>query len=346
MDRRLLITGGAGFIAGNLVHHWVAKYPNDKIVVLDSLTYASNIKTIQPLIDNKTIDFFEGDINDSRLLEKLFEGYEINYVAHLAAESHVDRSISGPEVFLKSNIFGTYKLLESFYNYWKRNKSPNDWRFLHVSTDEVYGSLLENDLPFDENTSYDPRSPYSASKAASDHLASAWFHTYDLPVMISNCSNNYGPYHYPEKLIPLTLTRIIKGKTIPVYGDGKNIRDWLYVEDHCAALESILLKGQPGRSYCIGGNNEVKNIDLVNTLCSLMDELSPEYNYNLPVIPSSELIKFVKDRPGHDERYAINPSRVMQELNWKPKVDILTGLRKTVLWYLQNRSWWEPLIKD
>ena len=346
MDRRLLVTGGAGFIAGNLVHHWVKTYPKDKIVVIDSLTYASNIQTIKSLIDNKTIDFFKGDINDSKLLEKLFDEYNINHVAHLAAESHVDRSISGPEVFLKSNVHGTYKLLESFYNHWKRNKYPKDFRFLHVSTDEVFGSLSENDIPFNENTSYDPRSPYSATKAASDHLANAWFHTYDLPVLISNCSNNYGPYHYPEKLIPLTFTKIIKGETIPVYGDGKNIRDWLYVEDHCAALECILLKGKPGRSYCIGGNNELKNIDLVHTLCSLMDELSPEYNYKLPVIPSHELIKFVKDRPGHDERYAIDPSRVMKELNWRPTVDIMTGLRKTLEWYLQNRSWWEPLIKD
>jgi dTDP-glucose 4,6-dehydratase len=338
--RHLLITGGAGFIAGNLVHHWAAAHPGDTVVVLDALTYAGNRATIAPLIEAGRIVFVEGDIRDAGLVAWLLSEHSLTHVAHLAAESHVDRSISAPGAFLSTNVDGTFTLLEAFRTHWQAAGSPDDWRFLHVSTDEVFGSLEPEDPAFNETTAYSPRSPYAASKAASDHLARAWQHTYGLPLLVSNCSNNYGPYHFPEKLIPLTLINILLGRPIPVYGDGSNVRDWLYVEDHCRALERVLLAGAPGRTYCIGGCNEVANIELVHLLCALMDELAQE----LPVRPSRELIRFVADRPGHDRRYAINASRIKAELGWEPQVSVAEGLRRTVRWYLANRSWWEPLL--
>ena len=340
MSRHLLITGGAGFIAGNLVHHWCAAHPQDRLVVLDALTYAGNRATIEPLIQARQVTFVEGDIGDRALVDRLLTDHEISHLAHLAAESHVDRSISSPGAFLATNVTGSFTLLEAFRAHWQRAGEPEHWRYLHVSTDEVFGSLEPGDPPFSETTAYGPRSPSAASKAASDHLARAWQHTYGLPVIVSNCSNNYGPYHFPEKLIPLTLINILLGRPIPVYGDGSNVRDWLYVADHCRALERILLAGTPGRTYCIGGRNEVANLDLVHLLCDLMDELAPD----LPRRPSRELITFVADRPGHDRRYAIDASRIEAELGWLPEVSVEQGLRRTVAWYLANRCWWEPLL--
>lgn len=342
IPRHLLITGGAGFIAANLVHHWAAAHPDDRIVVLDALTYAGNRATIAPLIEAGRISFVHGDIGDRPLVDDLLAEHGITHVAHLAAESHVDRSITGPGAFLSTNVTGTFTLLEAFRAHWQAAGSPEGWRFLHVSTDEVFGSLEPSDPPFSETTPYSPRSPYAASKASSDHLARAWQHTYGLPVLVSNCSNNYGPFHFPEKLIPLTLINILLGRPIPVYGDGSNVRDWLYVQDHCRALERILLAGDPGRTYCIGGCNEVANLDLVRMLCDLMDEQAPE----LPVRPSRELIRFVADRPGHDRRYAIDATRIREELGWQPQVTVQEGLRRTVQWYLSHRSWWQPLLSE
>ena len=342
MTRSLLITGGAGFIAGNLVHHWATAHPADRLLVLDALTYAGNRATIAPLIDCGRVTFVHGNITDAPLVAQVLSDHAITHVAHLAAESHVDRSISGPGAFLDTNIHGTFVLLEGFRAHWESAGRPDAWRFLHVSTDEVFGSLEPDDPAFHEGTPYSPRSPYAASKAASDHLARAWQHTYGLPVLISNCSNNYGPYHFPEKLIPLTLINILLGRPIPVYGDGRNVRDWLYVEDHCRALDRILEAGAPGRTYCIGGCNEVANLDLVHQLCDLMDELAPE----LPVQPSRDLIRFVADRPGHDRRYAIDASRLQHELGWQPQVTVAEGLRRTVAWYLAHPDWWRPLLSD
>ncbi len=344
MTRHVLITGGAGFIAGNLTHHWCAAHPEDRVVVLDALTYAGNRATIQPLIEAGRIRFVRGDITDRPLVDGLLAEETISHVAHLAAESHVDRSISGPGAFLSTNVTGTFTLLEAFRAHWQQAGRPEHWRFLHVSTDEVFGSLEADDPPFCESTSYDPRSPYSASKAASDHLARAWHHTYGLPVLVSNCSNNYGPYHFPEKLIPLSLVNILQGKPIPVYGDGQNVRDWLYVEDHCRALDLILTKGEPGSTYCIGGRNEVANIDLVTMLCDLLDALAPENGVSLPVSPSRQLITSVADRPGHDRRYSIDASKMEAELGWRPQVSVQEGLRRTVEWYLAHQEWWQPLL--
>lgn len=342
MTRSLLITGGAGFIAGNLVHHWAASHPQDRLVVLDALTYAGNRATIAPLIDIGRVAFVHGSITDAPLVAKVLADHAVSHVAHLAAESHVDRSISGPGAFLDTNIHGTFVLLEGFRNHWEAAGRPDGWRFLHVSTDEVFGSLEPHDPAFHEATPYAPRSPYAASKAASDHLARAWQHTYGLPVLVSNCSNNYGPYHFPEKLIPLTLINILLGRPIPVYGDGSNVRDWLFVEDHCRALDRILEAGIPGSTYCIGGCNEVANLDLVHQLCDLMDELAPD----LPVRPSRDLIRFVTDRPGHDRRYAIDASLLQRELGWQPQVTVAEGLRRTVAWYLAHPDWWRPLLSD
>lgn len=338
--RSIVITGGAGFIGSNFVHHWCENYPEDRVIVLDALTYAGNLNNLATLKDRKNFRFLQGDICDRALVDQLFAGENIDTVAHFAAESHVDRSILGPGAFVQTNVVGTFTLLESFRQHWLSNHQPDNYRFLHVSTDEVYGSLGVDDPAFTETTPYAPNSPYSASKAGSDHLARAYFHTYGMPTIITNCSNNYGSYHFPEKLIPLMCINILLGKPLPVYGDGQNVRDWLYVRDHCQALDTVIHKGKVGETYNIGGNNEVKNIDLVRMLCELMDELAPD----LPVKPAQNLITFVKDRPGHDRRYAIDASKIRTELGWQPQETVEGGLRKTIQWYLDHRDWWQPLL--
>jgi dTDP-glucose 4,6-dehydratase len=338
--RSIVITGGAGFIGSNFVHHWCENYPEDRVIVLDALTYAGNLHNLATLKDRKNLRFLQGDICDRALVDELFASENIDTVAHFAAESHVDRSILGPGAFVQTNVVGTFTLLESFRQHWLSNHQPDNYRFLHVSTDEVYGSLGLDDPAFTETTPYAPNSPYSASKAGSDHLARAYFHTYGMPTIITNCSNNYGSYHFPEKLIPLMCINILLGKPLPVYGDGQNVRDWLYVRDHCQALDTVIHKGKAGETYNIGGNNEVKNIDLVRMLCDLMDELAPD----LPVKPAQNLITFVKDRPGHDRRYAIDASKIRTELGWQPQETVEGGLRKTIQWYLDHRDWWQPLL--
>ena len=338
--RSIVITGGAGFIGSNFVHHWCENYPEDRVIVLDALTYAGNLNNLATLKDRKNFRFLQGDICDRALVDQLFAGENIDTVAHFAAESHVDRSILGPGAFVQTNVVGTFTLLESFRQHWLSNHQPDNYRFLHVSTDEVYGSLAVDDPAFTETTPYAPNSPYSASKAGSDHLARAYFHTYGMPTIITNCSNNYGSYHFPEKLIPLMCINILLGKPLPVYGDGQNVRDWLYVRDHCQALDTVIHKGKAGETYNVGGNNEVKNIDLVRMLCDLMDELAPD----LPVKPAQNLITFVKDRPGHDRRYAIDASKIRTELGWQPEETVEGGLRKTIQWYLDHRDWWQPLL--
>jgi dTDP-glucose 4,6-dehydratase len=339
-SRNILITGGAGFIGSNFVHHWCKSYKSERVVVLDALTYAGNRQNLATLEGKANLRFVQGNICDRDLVERLLQEEEIDTIAHFAAESHVDRSILGPGAFIQTNVVGTFTLLESFRNRWEALGKPLDHCFLHVSTDEVYGSLGTSDPAFSETTPYAPNSPYSASKAGSDHLARAYYHTYGMPTIITNCSNNYGPYHFPEKLIPLMCINILLGKSLPVYGDGQNIRDWLYVEDHCRALDVVINRGKPGETYNIGGNNEVKNIDLVEQICDLMDELAPD----LPVKPAKKLITFVKDRPGHDRRYAIDATKIKKELGWTPQVTVQEGLCQTVLWYLSNRSWWQPLL--
>ena len=338
--RSIVITGGAGFIGSNFVHHWCENYPEDRVIVLDALTYAGNLNNLGTLKDRKNFRFLQGDICDRALVDELFASENIDTVAHFAAESHVDRSILGPGAFVQTNVVGTFTLLESFRQHWLSNHQPDNYRFLHVSTDEVYGSLGVDDPAFTETTPYAPNSPYSASKAGSDHLARAYFHTYGMPTIITNCSNNYGSYHFPEKLIPLMCINILLGKPLPVYGDGQNVRDWLYVRDHCQALDTVIHKGKAGETYNIGGNNEVKNIDLVRMLCELMDELAPD----LPVKPAQNLITFVRDRPGHDRRYAIDASKIRTELGWQPQETVEGGLRKTIQWYLDHRDWWQPLL--
>lgn len=337
----LLITGGAGFIGANFVHHWHRTHPGDRLIVLDALTYAGNRATLAPLEGLANFRFVRGDIGDRALVAQLFASEQVDTVAHFAAESHVDRSILGPDAFIQTNVVGTFTLLEAFRHHWQDQGQPDHYRFLHVSTDEVYGSLGPNDPAFTETTPYAPNSPYSASKAGSDHLARAYFHTYGMPTLITNCSNNYGPYHFPEKLIPLMIVNILQGKSLPVYGDGQNVRDWLFVLDHCRALERVILRGTPGETYNVGGNNEAKNIDLVQTLCDRMDELAPD----LPVRPARNLITFVTDRPGHDRRYAIDASKIRRDLGWVPETSLEEGLRQTVSWYLAHPTWWEPLLQ-
>ena len=341
-SRKIVVTGGAGFIGSNFVRHWCNSYHQDRLVVLDALTYAGNRANIADLEPTANLRFVQGDICDRNLVAQLLLEEDIDTIAHFAAESHVDRSILGPGAFVQTNVVGTFTLLEAFRQHWLQQDKPADYRFLHVSTDEVYGSLEADDPAFSETTPYTPNSPYSASKAGSDHLARAYYHTYGMPTMITNCSNNYGPYHFPEKLIPLMCINILLGKPLPVYGDGQNIRDWLYVEDHCRALDTVIHQGQPGETYNIGGNNEVKNLDLVKLLCKLMDELATD----IPVKPSSKLISFVKDRLGHDRRYAIDATKISSELGWTPQVTVEEGLRKTVQWYLQNQQWWQPLLSE
>lgn len=312
------------------------------MVVLDALTYAGNRKSLADLEGHANFRFVQGDICDRPLVDAILREEAIDTVAHFAAESHVDRSILGPDAFIRTNVVGTFTLLESFRQNWEAKNRPTGDRFLHVSTDEVYGSLSSDAPGFTETTPYAPNSPYSASKAGSDHLARAYYHTYGVPTIITNCSNNYGPYHFPEKLIPLMCINILLGKPLPVYGDGQNIRDWLYVGDHCCALDVVIHRGQTGETYNIGGNNEVKNIDLVNRLCELMNELAPD----LPVRPAQKLITFVKDRAGHDRRYAIDATKIKTELGWTPAETVEGGLRRTIEWFLTNRDWWQPLLSE
>ncbi len=340
LSHRLLITGGAGFIGSNFVHHWAETHPGDRLVVLDALTYAGNRANLADLQDSANLRFVQGDICDGSLVAQLLQEEKVDRVVHFAAESHVDRSILGPAAFIQTNVVGTFTLLEQFRQYWLAQSQPDAYRFLHVSTDEVYGSLGPHDPGFRETTPFAPNSPYSASKAGSDHLVRAYFHTYGLPTLITNCSNNYGPYHFPEKLIPLMIINILQGKALPVYGDGQNIRDWLYVRDHCRAIDRVLAAGTPGETYNVGGNNEVKNLDLVQTLCGLVQELDPD----LPVRPPQNLITFVRDRPGHDRRYAIDATKIQRDLGWFPEETLETGLRKTVTWYLTHQDWWQPLL--
>ncbi len=337
----ILVTGGAGFIGGNFVLRFMAM-KNRGLVNLDRLTYAGNLQTLEPVSDEPNYCFYQGDIGDRTLVAQILEKYQPEAVINFAAESHVDRSIHGPGDFIQTNIVGTFNLLESVRAYYEKlgNGQKNKFRFLHVSTDEVYGTLDQTDPPFAETNPYEPNSPYAASKAASDHLVRAWFHTYGLPVLTTNCSNNYGPYQFPEKLIPLVIHNALKGKQLPVYGDGKQVRDWLYVEDHCDAIRVVLERGCLGETYNIGGNNEKTNISVVETICRILDQLRPRADQKSYL----EQITFVKDRPGHDRRYAINASKISNELGWKPKETFETGIQKTVQWYLDHQDWVEGVI--
>jgi len=332
----VLITGGAGFIGANFVLDWVA-YTEEKIVNLDKLTYAGNLESLAALNNKPQHVFVQGDIGDVALLPKLLAEHQPRAVLNFAAESHVDRSIHGPGEFIETNIVGTFRLLESVRGYWHglNAEAQSQFRFLHVSTDEVYGSLAPQDPAFTEVHQYEPNSPYSASKAASDHLVRAWHHTYGLPVLTTNCSNNYGPLHFPEKLIPLMIVNALAGKPLPVYGDGMQVRDWLYVKDHCSAIRRVLEGGRLGETYNVGGWNEKPNIDIVKTVCALLDELRPRADGQ----SYAQQITFVKDRPGHDRRYAIDARKLEKELGWRPAETFETGIRKTVAWYLDNAEW-------
>ena len=339
----MLVTGGAGFIGSNFVLDWFAE--SDRLgllrplVNLDKLTYAGNPANLASLAGRADYMFVQGDICDAALVSGLFAGHRPRAIVHFAAESHVDRSITGPEAFLKTNVDGTFTLLQAARAYYAEltGEEREHFRFLHVSTDEVYGTLGKDDPAFHEETPYAPNSPYAASKAASDHLVRAWVHTYGLPAIVTNCSNNYGPYHFPEKLIPLMITHALEGKPLPVYGDGQQIRDWLYVKDHCSAIRTVLAKGRMGETYNVGGGNQRANLDVVNTLCALLDELRPDS----PYAPHQHLIRFVTDRPGHDRRYAIDARKIESELGWHAAESFETGLRKTVAWYLENTAWVE-----
>jgi dTDP-glucose 4,6-dehydratase len=332
----ILVTGGAGFIGANFVLDWLAQ-SGEAVVNLDKLTYAGNLESLASLKGDPRHIFVQGDIGDAVLVNKLLAEHRPRAIVNFAAESHVDRSIHGPGDFIQTNIVGTFHLLEAVRGYWSglADAERSAFRFLHVSTDEVYGSLAKDDPAFSETHRYEPNSPYSASKAASDHLVRAYHHTYGLPVLTTNCSNNYGPYHFPEKLIPLMIVNALAGKPLPVYGDGRQIRDWLYVRDHCSAIRCVLEKGRLGEVYNVGGWNEKANIDIVHTVCALLDELAPN-----PLRPrSSVLITYVQDRPGHDRRYAIDARKIERELGWKPVETFETGIRKTVQWYLDNADW-------
>ncbi|MFN4156878.1 MAG: dTDP-glucose 4,6-dehydratase [Gemmobacter sp.] len=333
---KILVTGGAGFIGSAVVRQAVAR--GHHVVNLDALTYAANPANVAEVAGSPLYAFEHADIRDRKGLDRVFAAHAPGAVMHLAAESHVDRSIDGPGAFIETNISGTYHLLEAARAFWLGAGRPEAFRFHHISTDEVFGSLGATGQ-FTEATPYDPRSPYSASKAASDHLVRAWGETYGLPVLLTNCSNNYGPYHFPEKLIPVVILNALHGRAIPVYGQGVNVRDWLFVEDHADALLCVLEKGAVGRSYNIGGENEAANIDIVRMICALMDEMRPEG------APHDRLITFVADRPGHDLRYAIDPARIRAELGWRPSVSLEEGLRQTVAWYLANEGWWRPLLE-
>jgi len=331
----ILVTGGAGFIGSNFVLDWF-KTSDEPVVNLDALTYAGNLENLASLKDDARHVFVQGDICDRALIDQLLATHRPRAIVHFAAESHVDRSIHGPGAFMRTNVEGTFTLLEAARAYWTglEPQAKAGFRFHHVSTDEVYGSLKAEDPPFAETNPYEPNSPYSASKAASDHLVRAWHHTYGLPVVTTNCSNNYGPYHFPEKLIPLMIVNALAGKPLPVYGDGQQIRDWLYVTDHCSGIRAVLTGGALGETYNIGGWNEKANIDIVKTVCALLDELRPD-----PAGPYARLITYVTDRPGHDRRYAIDARKIERELGWRPAETFETGIRKTVQWYLSNEDW-------
>lgn len=335
----ILVTGSAGFIGANFVLDWLST-EGEPVVSLDALTYAGNRANLASLDNDERHLFVHGDICDASMVSSIIEEHRPRAVVHFAAESHVDRSIHGPAEFLRTNVQGTFTLLEAARAYYTTldNAGKTAFRFVHVSTDEVYGSLGSDDAPFSETTPYAPNSPYSASKAASDHFVRAYFHTYGLPVITTNCSNNYGPYQFPEKLIPLMILNALSGKPLPVYGDGLNVRDWLYVADHCNGIRAVLENGMPGETYNIGGLNEKKNIEIVQDICTLLDELHPS-----PDGPYARLITYVKDRPGHDRRYAINPSKIMRNLGWEPRETFESGIRKTVQWYLDNASWTESI---
>lgn len=333
---KLLVTGGAGFIGSAVVRQAITA--GHAVVNLDALTYAACLANVASVSDSPNYSFERADICDAAALTRILDQHKPDAIMHLAAESHVDRSIDGPGSFIETNITGTYTLLQAARSYWEGQGRPDTFRFHHISTDEVFGSL-GSEGQFTETTPYDPRSPYSASKAASDHLVRAWAETYGLPVVLTNCSNNYGPYHFPEKLIPVVILKALAGLPLPIYGDGSNVRDWLYVEDHADALLLVLQKGALGRSYNIGGENERSNLELVTTLCAILDELRPG------AAPYAEQITFVTDRPGHDARYAIDPTRIREELGWRPSVTVEEGLRLTVQWYLENEDWWRPLLE-
>ncbi len=335
-DNGILVTGGAGFIGSNFVLHWVGS-GKGLVVNVDALTYASNLRNLDSLKGNTNHVFVHGNICDAELMTRTLAEHRPRAIVHFAAESHVDRSIMGPDAFLKTNIDGTFTLLQAARAYVTTlsEEEREAFRFVHVSTDEVYGTLGPEDPAFSETTPYAPNSPYAASKAASDFLGRAWFHTYKLPVLITNCSNNYGPYQFPEKLIPLIITHALTGKPLPIYGDGMQVRDWLFVEDHCKAIVEVLEKGVVGETYNIGGNNQRSNLEVVKTICALLDELVPDSPYK----PHAQLITYVKDRPGHDRRYAIDARKIGNELGWKPAESFETGMRKTIQWYLSNEEW-------
>lgn len=335
--QNVLVTGGAGFIGSNFVRYLLNQEPDARIINLDALTYAGSLANLQDLPFPDRHIFVQGNICEAPFIQALFLQYQIDTVVHFAAESHVDRSILGPGEFVQTNIVGTFSLLEAARQAWIVEKllPLEQVRFHHVSTDEVFGTLALNDPPFNENTPYSPRSPYSASKAASDHLVRAYHHTYGLPVTISNCTNNYGPFQFPEKLIPLMILNAIEGKPLPVYGDGMQVRDWLFVEDHCEAIYLVLKNGKLGETYAIGGNNQPPNLEIVNTICDVMDELLPASQFS----PHASLIKYVQDRPGHDRRYAMDISKISSELGWMPRQSLQSGLAKTVRWYLENSAW-------
>lgn len=360
-NKTIIVTGGAGFIGSNLIRHMLEQ-TSYNVVNVDKLTYAGNLESLADLTSNPRYRWEQVDIVDSKAVDRLFDCLP-DAVLHLAAETHVDRSIDGPQDFIQTNLVGTYHLLQSARSYFESQTGDkkNNFRFHHVSTDEVYGSLASDDEPFNCTTAYDPHSPYSASKAGSDHLVRAWSATYGLPVLVSSSSNNFGPYQHPEKLIPLVILKAIRGESIPIYGDGTNIRDWLYVNDHVAALMSVLENGRPGQTYTVGGNNEQSNLELVRNLCRILDDVHPiSQNKSFPTLTSGQptepgspstpitkyeqLIKFVPDRPGHDFRYATDNAKIKNELGWQPRESGQTGLEKTVQWYLQNRTWWQPLI--
>ena len=337
----ILVTGAAGFIGSNFVLDWF-NHSDEDVISLDLLTYAGNLENLASIESNTHHHFIKGDIGDRELVYKLLEKHQVRNVINFAAESHVDRSIHGPGDFIETNIVGTYHLLESTRAYWSGldEKSKQNFRFLHVSTDEVYGSLGKDDPAFSETNRYEPNSPYSASKAASDHLVRAWYHTYGLPVITTNCSNNYGPYQFPEKLIPLCILNAISGKSLPIYGDGEQIRDWLYVRDHCSAIRAVLKKGRLGETYNVGGGNEKTNLDTVKILCGILDEIKPKLDGSKYI----DQVSHVKDRLGHDRRYAIDSTKLEHELDWKPEETFETGIRKTIEWYLSHQDWISHIV--